>query len=331
MFSTREESTMSHECEDCGETFDTLTRLRLHDCGESSDGMTDAEESWELSNLSDDRDASVPELDDALAAVPHDQSTVYHLLGVFESALNTALDKDDGGDTYRDVYWTYYEPVSDALDVAVQEEGWELLSTVADAYDPVTDEEVPLVAPAVQNAIGRNLIRTRVTADVTEIPPKALAYLADVIEYAIDADDTAREEAHAYGWGIGHPGHAVADTLVDAASDHPFWVHSAVEHAFYADQHAAVDLFERIVTEETVADSVRVPSGSLARYMLDCLAGPDSDEYWPTTPRYWDWHEELEYSFEWDDGVEARLRSLTEETNTVPDLSDNWTFQDLMV
>lgn len=23
---------MNHECEDCGETFETLTRLRLHDC-----------------------------------------------------------------------------------------------------------------------------------------------------------------------------------------------------------------------------------------------------------------------------------------------------------
>lgn len=164
-----------------------------------------------------------------------------------------------------------------------------------------------------------------------EIPPQALEFLADVIEYAVDGDDTAREEAHTFGWGIGHPEYPVADTLQQSASEHPFWMRSAVEQAIYADQYAAIDLLERITTEESVDDSIYMPTDNFARYMLGCVAGPDSDEYWPTIPRYWDWQEELDYQFEWDSDVEQRIRTLVEDTGIEENLSSDWTFQDLMV
>ena len=323
---------MSHECDECGETFETLSRLRLHDCTKPADGMTDLQGAWELSTLSDDRDASVPELDDAIENASEDIEATYQMLGVFENALTTALrDNDDGGETFRDVYWSYYEPTIIALDKAVQRGGWKLVVRVADAYDPATDEEVPLIAPVIENVIGRNLIRTRLQDGVGEIPAEPLAYLETVTKHADDGDDTAREEAYTYGWGIGHPDHPVADRLQDGASEYPFWAHSAVEQAFYADQHAAVDLLGRIVTEETLAESVHIPGGDLARYMFDAVAGPDSDEFWPTVPRYWDWHEELNYAFEWDDEVKERIRDLAEETGVAADFADDWTFQDLMV
>jgi hypothetical protein len=320
---------MGHQCDDCGETFETLSRLRLHDCDDVSDAGSATFGASGVSGLSNDRDGTVPDLDEHLAAVDENVDAVYRLVGVFDSALQTALDKDDGGETYRDVYWSYYEPVADALDDVVQRDGWATLVTLTDAYDPTTDEEVPLAAPVIENAIGRNIIRIRVMDSVEAIPPAVLSYLEDVVTYAGRADEGAREEAHTYGWAIGHPDHDVTGRILDAASAHPFWVQQAVEHAFYADQHLAVDVFERIVREETTDESV--PGGSLARYMLDSVAGPDSEEFWPVVPRYWDWNEEISYQFEWDDDVEQRIRAVVIEADIDLQLSDDWSFQELMV
>lgn len=321
---------MSHECKECGEQFDTLTRLRLHNCG-TSDEETGLFGSTDLSGLSDDRDATVPAIDEELAAVNDDPIAVYRLIGTFNAALTTALNQDDGGDRYRDVYWSYYEDVANSVDEAAKQEGWSLLVDLAEAYSPVADEEVSLGTPAIQNAVGRHIIRTRVREGVDAIPPAVLEFLENVVDYAVSGDDIAREEAHTYGWGIGHPDYPIADRLQEAVSEHPYWVHAAVEHALYADQHAAVELLDRIVTEGQVDESMHMPGGSLARYMLDCVAGPDSDTHWPTIPRYWDWHDELAYEFAWDSDVEHHIHRLVEETGVGSDLPRDWTFQDLMV
>lgn len=37
--------------------------------------------------------------------------------------------------------------------------------------------------------------------------------------------------------------------------------------------------------DETITDT---------RYLLNAPAGAASDHVWPTSPRYWDWHDDLE-------------------------------------
>ncbi|WP_276270988.1 hypothetical protein [Haloarcula litorea] len=329
---------MAHECDDCGESFETLTRLRLHDCGDvQSETVATASSTDESTSPSptDERNTSVTDLDDLLdQASTGDITAIHGAVASFESALSAALEGDNSGDTYRDVFWPYHERVSDTLDEATRSEGWSLLVEVIDAYDPTADDEIPLVTPTVANAVGRNLIRTRLTEDVSAIPVAALEYLDNIAVNAPDTADTAREEVHAYGWGIGHPAHSIADRLRVRASEDIFSVNPTLEHAFYADQYAAVDLLEELVRDESIDGTLpRVTRDDMPyrRYLLDCVYGLQTDDHWPGMPRYYDWHEEFDYTFELDETVEQRIRELVEETGFGADLPNDWTFRDLGV
>jgi hypothetical protein len=331
---------MPHDCDDCGASFETLTRLRLHDCDggqpETSVDSADLESSQSTnSSPADERNASVAELDTLPDRVSDgDEAALHETLVEFESALSAALEEDDGGETYRDVFWRYHERVSDALDEAARATGWRLLEEVVDAYDPTVDDELPLVTPTIANAVGRNLIRTRVTDGVSAIPVAALEYLDAVAVTAPETDDIAREEVHAYGWGIGHPDHSVADRLHARASEDVFSVTPTLEHAFYADQYAAVELLEALVRDESIDGTFSRPTRDdlpYRRYLLDCVYGLQTDDHWPGMPRYYDWHEEFDYTFELDDTVEQRIRDLVEAAGFDADLPSEWTFRDLGV
>lgn len=331
---------MAHECDDCGETFDTLTRLRLHDCGdvqsETSSASSDSNRSDPgYSSPTEERNASVAELDNLLDRFSDgDIDALHYAVVEFESALSAALEEDNSGDTYRDVFWPYHERVSDALDEAARSEGWTFLEDLIAAHDPTEDDEIPLVTPTVANAVGRNLIRTRLTESVEAIPVAALEYLDPIAVNAPDTADTAREEVHAYGWGIGHPAHSVADRLHVRASEDIFSVNPTLEHAFYADQYAAVDLLEELVRDESIDGTLpRVTRDDMPyrRYLLDCVYGLQTDDHWPGMPRYYDWHEEFDYTFELDETVEQRIRDLVEETGFDANLPNDWTFRDLGV
>jgi len=279
------------------------------------------------------RNTAVVELDELLTRFSDGEVDALHDAVVeFESALSAAVDEESGGDAFRDVFWPYYERVSNDLDEAARANGWPFLEDVLDAHDPTIGDDLPLVTPAIANAVGRYLIRTRITEGVEAIPISALEYLDAVAVNAPDSDDVAREEVHAYGWGIGHPNHSVADRLHDRASEDIFSVNPTLEHAFYADQYAAVDLLERLVRDESITGTLpRVTRDDMPhrRYLLDCVYGLKTDDHWPGMPRYYDWHDELAYAFELDETVEQRIRELVDETGFDTNLSDEWTFRDL--
>lgn len=324
---------MAHECNDCGESFETLTRLRLHDCGDVQSDTTAARTGTSTSSPTRERNVSVAELDDLLDRVSDgDVNAIYRVVGMFESTLSSALVEDRSGATYRDVFWPYYERVSDKLDETARSEGWELLGDVVDAYDPTGDDDLPLVTPVIANAVGRYVIRLRLTDGVSAIPAAALEYLDAVAVNAAESADVAKEETHAYGWGINHPDHSVVDRLRVRASEDLFSVNPVLEHAFYADQHAAVDALEQLLRDESIDGTIpqfRREDMSHRRFLLDCVYGLKTDDYWPTTPRYWEWHEEVDYAFELDEMVERRIRDLVVETGIDDDLPDDWTFRDL--
>jgi len=329
---------MAHECDDCGESFETLTRLRLHDCGDVQSEAVSATSSTDESTSrspTEERNTSITELDDLLdQASAGDVSAIHEAVASFESALSAALEEDNSGDTYRDVFWPYHERISDALDAAARSEGWCLLDEVIDAYDLAADDEIPLVTPTVANAVGRNLIRTRLTESVESIPVSALEYLDAIAVNAPETADATREEIHAYGWGIGHIDHSVVDRLHARVSEDIFSVNPTLEHAFYADQYAAVDLLEELVKDESIDGTLpRVTRDDMPyrRYLLDCVYGLKTDDHWPGMPRYYDWHEEFDYTFELDGTVEHRIRDLVEETGFDANLPNDWTFRDLGV
>jgi hypothetical protein len=117
--------------------------------------------------------------------------------------------------------------------------------------------------------------------------------------------------------------------LQESVEDNPRWVQSALEQAFYADQAAATDLLERLVTDESIEFSVQLTSDRTVpkeRFLIEYLVGPDR-AYEPTVPRYWEWWDESDYIFDWNPSIESRLRALIADLDL--DLPSDWTFQDL--
>jgi hypothetical protein len=148
----------------------------------------------------------------------------------------------------------------------------------------------------------------------------ALAYLGSFWE---SMGETSGEESFAYGWGIGHPEHSVADLVQEAVTEELFWVRGVLPHTFYADQHAAADLLESLLTTDRIDYE--------DRYMLASVLATVDHDSTPKIPRYWNVREERDYRFEWDESLRARLRETIEDEGFHERLPENWTFGDMDV
>ena len=310
---------MSHTCEDCGETFNTLSRLRLHDCSPDDPSATAV-----------GSDSNVEQLDELLADIERDDTDALHqAMAIYETRQATAYEQENN-DQYQEISRTYREPLITTLDDATQARDWTFLEEFIDAYHPETADSFPHVTTILQNATGRYLIRARVTDDVETIPVEALKYFEAILDRVESEYGYIKEGLHPYGWGIGHPEYSVADRIHAHATADMFVVNPMLEHAFYADQYAAMDLLERMIHDDAIQHTFQHPSGEFTevRHLLDAPAGAASD-FWPTIPRYWDWHEELEYDFELADDVEQRIRVLVREHGLDEDLPADWEIADL--
>lgn len=269
------------------------------------------------------QDEAEPQLDDtadldALLDRDPTREVSEHALAEHERLIQQAEQEGEHSHA-NDLFWDYYEPLVTQLDAVVDAEGWPVLANLIAAYEPQADEGDSPATPVLGNVIGRSLIRTRLADGVAAVPEEGLAYL-----FALHDDETGAgwEEAAAYGWGIGHPSQPVADRIQTAAQDDIYWISSVLEHTFYADQHAACDCLAAIVTDDDVAD---------IRFAFSAVSRCDRVDSWPTVPRYWDWEEAIEISFEWEADVVTRLRDLVAETDRASDLPEDWSFQDLAV
>jgi hypothetical protein len=337
---------MSYECDDCGASFDTLSRLRLHDCTpDQPAGKTDSHEDGpsEEAPVEDsgldrqelERDypevvGDLPELyDDACEG---DVSTLYPAMAEYERVLTKVArgDAPGGEDLLHDLRFAYYEAFADGLDTAGQTEGWDVLVEFAEAYDPREQDEFPEVGHVIANAIGRSVIRTRRTDSVDAIPADALAFLGAIPEY-VDEFHVAYEESYTYGWGIGHPDHSVSDQLRALAETEHKWGRITLNTAFHADQYVAVETFERLVTDDSLTGTVQriTYEAGLPRYYFGAVADLKQDFAGPHVPVYWEFEDEYDYAFELDPEVEKRIRNLAQETGVTEDLPDDWRLHEL--
>ena len=323
---------MGHECEDCGATFDTLSRLRLHECPEASTDSTTGTD-WTADRHSQRADkqrrrgrrAASDALDEHLAQTQSGSvDGAVMLLAQFEQNLYRALEYGDGGNRFRDVFWAYYEPITEALDTVARAEGWPVLLDLIDAYDPRAQDAIPIGSAPLTNAVARSLIRTRLTQDVSAIPAAALSYLSAMPRLDGEEAESTWEESMHYGWAIGHPHQPVAETIRDLVSVDVIWASAAAYRALYADQHAAVDLFVEVIKRAPAEDRPLV---------VDQLSHLEGEPDWELFPRYWDVHEEFEgdFSFAWSGEVEQTLRAGIDATDLADHLPTDWTFADLEV
>jgi hypothetical protein len=132
---------MSHECDACGETFDTLSRLRLHDCpaDESDDPSPLSSFDAFLGSISDALDANMQQrhqerekrglraASDTLQttleeAARGDADAALRFIGRYERELREHHEAEDY-DTYRGLFWALYEPATESLDEIATREG----------------------------------------------------------------------------------------------------------------------------------------------------------------------------------------------------------------
>lgn len=346
---------MPHTCEDCGEAFETLSRLRLHDCPEDQEaiererGKRDEEFDARIRKLRREEDSAVgrrasDELTDALErAAEGDHDAVYRALAQYERHLSEEWDDYEEGE-YWGFHRVFFGPAVDGLETAVLAEGWPYLLDVLEAYWPEnsfdfetypehesfggdeTDdyERFPHVSHVLTTVTGKQMVRTRRSQEVANIPTDALEYQLQFHRHP--GDESPWIDSMSYGWGIGHPDHPVGDTietLVDG--EYEIWASTAIEHAMHADQHATADLLESLFERDIVSDP-----GLLLLSLSSIERG-----YYPDSSEHWDWEtlypEFGEDGFDWNPGVRDRLRVVVEDCGLAQQLPDEWTFADIVV
>jgi len=343
---------MPHTCDDCGEEFDTLSSLRLHDCPE--DGSTAEEDrfeerSKEIRKQERETDrrvkrAASEDLTDAIEqARQGDEMAVYQTLAEYERRLSDEWAQEDGGD-YWGFHRVFFGPAVEGLETVVQREGWPWLLDVLDAYWPEATydfdtypehegfggaersdfEEYPHVSHVLVTVTGKQMVRTRRGDGVAAIPVDALDYL--MLFHRHPGDTQPWIDSMSYGWGIGHPDHQFGDTIETVVDgEYDIWASTAIEHAMHADQHAAATLLEDLFAADVVSDPAQLLQ----------IVGSIDRGYHPDTSEYWDWEslypEFHENDFDWDPAVRDRLESVVVDCGLARQLSDDWEFTDIVL
>lgn len=345
---------MPHSCEDCDETFETLSGLRLHDCPDDDTSIErerqtqdEAIDAWIRRTMREEDLAAkqrvADDLIDALErAAKGDHVAVHQALAQYERHLGEAW-KNEKND-YWGLHRALFGPAVDGLDTAVMAEGWPFLLEILEAYRPEntldfesypehdafgareTDEfeDFPHISHVLTTVTGKQLVRTRRSDGVEAIPVDALDYQLRFHRHP--GDESPWIDSMSYGWGIGHPDHPVEDTietLVDGEYD--IWASTAIEHAMHADQYAATALIESLFEAEIVSNSPMI---------LQSLGGIERG-YYPDSSSHWDWNtlypEFEESGFDWDPEVRDRLRTVVVDCGLAQRLPDDWTIADIVI
>ncbi len=103
--------------------------------------------------------------------------------------------------------------------------------------------------------------------------------------------------------------------------------------AFYVDQHAALEAFETVVTDEDVASGTRstiaMETALTAFYFQAVTDFELSELLGPQAPFYWDEDADLDRTVDVDPDVKRRLRALAVERGVADDLANDWALHDL--
>lgn len=322
---------MTHDCADCGEQFNTLSALRLHDC---PDEATSEDTDFDVDNWMSDRGDQQRREREFLAAETvsetftellettqerNDTTAAVNLLANYEGELRETLTGDDNGDSYRAVFWTYYEPVVERIDNVCRAEGWPFVTDVIDAYDHREDDELSDGTAVVANLVARSLIRTRLTDGVDAIPAAAVDFLGSIQAYDTETFEIAAEESHHIGWAIGHPEIDIKNRILSAASTNDIWAAAAAKRALYADQTSVSLYCELIETADDIG------------FVFDTLSHFEGEPDWSMFPRGWDISAEFDRDFaiSFEPETERQLRETITACGYDTQLPEDWDFEDL--
>jgi len=347
-----EEDVKTHTCDDCGDEFETLSSLRLHECPEDESAASEelfegrSEEVRKRERRAERRvkRAASEDLTDPIEqARQGDEMAVYQTLAEYERRLSDEWGQEDGGD-YWDFHRVFFEPAVEGLETVVQQEGWPYLLDILDAYWPEVTydfetypehesfggsergdfEEYPHVSHVLVTVTGKQIVRTRRADGVGAIPADALDYL--LLFHRHPGDTQPWIDSMSYGWGIGHPDHSVEETIETVVDgEYEIWASTAIEHAMHADQHGATTLLEDLFAADVVSDPAQLlqPVGGIDRGYY-----PDSSDHLDWETLYPEFHSD---GFDWDPDVRDRLRTIVVDCGLAQQLPDEWTFADIVL
>jgi len=343
---------MPHTCDDCGEEFETLSSLRLHDCPEdevTTDEELFEEQRAEIRKMERETERRVKravnnDLTDAIdQAQDGDEMAVYQVLAQYERRLSEEWAKAEDGE-YWGFHRVFHGPAVGGLETVVEREGWPFLLDILEAYWPETTydldtypeheafggaergdfEEYPHVSHVLVTVTGKQVVRTRRADGVAAIPAEALDYL--MLFHRHPGDTQPWIDSMSYGWGIGHPDHPFEETIETVVDgEYEIWAGTALEHAMHADQNAATTLLEDLFAADLVSDPAQLLQ----------IVGVIDRGYYPDSSDHWDW--ETLYpafhadGFDWDPAIRDRLRAIVVDCGLARQLPDDWSFTDIVL
>lgn len=313
------------ECIYCTDTFDDEESLRSHLYREHTHE--------ELSRIDRKRvrqsfesliQEDITALEQQLEKEPTSK-TLREAIETFERVLRQTLKWEDLDQVYHH-FLTAESLLLDAIDTVVQTSGRDILLELIDDYNPRTRTGLPPgIGAIIGNSVSRDIIRTKIDEGVEAIPAAELAYLEAVFEYE-HSDEKPTDQrfndyrwgvSHAYGWGIGHPAHDVADYIHMTARDESGakWSEYTLMQAFYADQAAATDTLARLLEDEQVPHK-----RFFVLSLKEVTRGVGIH-----TPE-WNWRAELDVEVELEEEIINRLRNLVAEFGFSDVVSDEWPY-----
>ncbi|QLH82239.1 hypothetical protein [Halosimplex pelagicum] len=196
---------------------------------------------------------SSQQLENALHANQPPQEKAQTVLAVQSAILSDALEKDDNGGLYRDLFWEYAEKSSQLIINATIQNGttdWEFLCDLLNAYPADGDHHVHT---QLVHGIGSGILNTRMTGELGDAPPAGFEYLYQTGIHTIDAP---WEDAFCITWYFDHPEIDVIDRLHEFATnqDPPTFVSGALKLGTVVNNEKAVDLFIRF-DQDSLIDS----------------------------------------------------------------------------
>ncbi len=229
---------------------------------------------------------------------------LYSVFEEYQKEMKDSLKKSPKGRLFRYLEGKLCKKISDILFEFSQEEGWPFVMELIETYG--LEREGVIDSVPIEEVVSRMILLTRTEEGVENIPVKALDYLATFC----DAPDMEWEMSFSLGWGFDHPEFDFEDLIEEKIQmNEGIWASGVLERAFYADQRKAAPILIEFLKRDDISHKDKMTLIQAITFF--------TDEGWPrmeTSPRYWDWKEEIGYeSFEWDEEVERSLKEVIEE------------------
>jgi hypothetical protein len=182
------------------------------------------------------------QLENALNADQSAQEKSQTVLALQSALLSEALERNDGGNQYRDYFWDYAEVTANVVMNAAIQDGktdWQFICDLLSAYPADGDHHIHT---QLVHGIGIGILNAQTTNRLETAASEGFEYL---YQTGVHETEVPWEDAFCITWYLDHPEIDVIDRLHEFANeqDPPTFVSGAIKLAPVVNTGKAVDLF----------------------------------------------------------------------------------------